>query len=348
MESLTEGKSKMTEQIDFVITYVDGTDPLWQEKRARYRTGEGADGRLIRYRSWDNLRYWFRSVEKYAPWVRKVFLVTDDQVPDWIDPACEKLVLVSHKDYIPEEYLPVFSSHPIELNLHRIKGLSEQFVYFNDDTFLLQPVRPEQFFSGGLPCDYAIESPYSVYDPVFAHVLANNIILLNEHYSRSAVLKKQRKKFYSPADPRGMMQNLMFKSLRRDRFFGFESGHMPNSYRKETLAAVWEQSGSWLDATCRSRFRSDRDVNQYVFQHHQYVNGMYTPYSWGKRRHLIRLSDENAEQAAELIRSAAYTMVCINEAEDLDFERAKEMINGAFASLLPETSVFEKNDKKGE
>ena len=336
-----QGKN-MTDTIDFVITYVDGTDPVWQEKRARYQAGGGSDGRMIRYRSWDNLRYWFRSIEKFAPWVHRVFLVTDDQVPDWIDTGCEKLVPVSHKDYIPEEYLPVFSSHPIELNLHRITGLSEQFVYFNDDIFLLRKVEPEQFFSGGLPCDYAIESPYSVYDPVFAHVLANNIIMLNEHYTRSAVLKKQGKKFYSPVYPRGMMQNLMFRSLRRDRFFGFESGHMPNSYLKSTLSAVWEQSGKWLDATCRSRFRSDSDVNQYVFQHYQYVNGLFTPYSWGKTRKLIRLTGEDTAEAAGAIRTAAYTMICMNEADDVDFEAVKADVNGAFESLLPEKSSFEK------
>ena len=81
-------------------------------------------------------RYWFRAVERYAPWVNKVFLVTNGKFPDWINPDNPKLVLVKHDDYIPEEYLPTFNSCAIELHLHRIKDLSEHFVYFNDDTML--------------------------------------------------------------------------------------------------------------------------------------------------------------------------------------------------------------------
>ena len=69
----------------------------------------------------------------------------------WLNTENPKLTVVNHKDYIPEEYLPTFSSHPIELNLHRIKGLSEQFVYFNDDTFIINAMQPEDFFKKGLP-----------------------------------------------------------------------------------------------------------------------------------------------------------------------------------------------------
>ena len=91
--------------------------------------------------------------EKFAPWVRYVFFITDDQKPEWLNMNHPKLKWIKHTDYIPEEYLPAFSSHVIEWNMHRIEDLSENFVYFNDDMFVIDKTSPEDFFRGGLPCD---------------------------------------------------------------------------------------------------------------------------------------------------------------------------------------------------
>jgi len=124
--------------IDFVVTWVDCNDAKWQEQYAKYKgtklkldAEEGA-----RYRENNMFKYWFRAVEKYAPWVRKIHLITADQKPAWLNINHDKLNLVSHKDYIPEQYLPTFNSNVIELNIHRINDLSENFVLFNDDIFL--------------------------------------------------------------------------------------------------------------------------------------------------------------------------------------------------------------------
>lgn len=92
------------------------------------------------------LQYWFRGVEKFAPWVNRIYFVTWGHIPSWLNLSHPKLKVVRHEEFIPTDYLPTFSSHPIELNLHRIKGLSERFVYFNDDTFLIRPVLQEDFF----------------------------------------------------------------------------------------------------------------------------------------------------------------------------------------------------------
>ena len=128
--------------IDFVIPWVDGSDPAWQKERdakaAQLGSMERCDNRGERYRDWDNLKYWFRGVEKFAPWVHKIYFVTWGHLPEWLDVQHPKLVIVRHEDYIPKEYLPTFNSHTIEWNLHRIHGLSENFVYFNDDIFLLR------------------------------------------------------------------------------------------------------------------------------------------------------------------------------------------------------------------
>ena len=142
-------KTKDKDQgIDFVIAWVDGNDPAWQEEKKNTRIQKGnfsVDDREERYRDWDNLHYWFRGVEKYAPWVRKIHFVTWGHIPAWLDTANPKLNIVRHEDFIPGEFRPTFNSHTIEWNFHRIPNLSENFVYFNDDMFLLKPITAEAF-----------------------------------------------------------------------------------------------------------------------------------------------------------------------------------------------------------
>ena len=120
-------------EIDFVLPWVDGSDTDWIRERNHYLGIKEENVETSRFRDWENLQYWFRGVEKFAPWVRRIYFVTWGHVPKWLNTAHPKLTVVRHEDYIPAEYLPTFSSHPIELNLHRIKGLSDRFVYFNDE-----------------------------------------------------------------------------------------------------------------------------------------------------------------------------------------------------------------------
>ena len=143
--------------IDFVITWVDGNDPEWQKEKDRYLTPD-ADNRARRFREWGNLQYLLRGMETFAPWVHKVFLVTCGHYPKWLNLDAPKLRLIRHDEYIPKEWLPTFSSRCIDTNFHRIRELSECFVYFNDDTFLTAPTKPEVFFKKGLPRDAAVMS----------------------------------------------------------------------------------------------------------------------------------------------------------------------------------------------
>lgn len=171
--------------IDFVVTWVDGNDPVWQAEKAKYSPSKNADNRNVRFRDWDNMQYWFRAVEKFAPWVNKIHFVTYGHLPKWLNINNPKLNIVKHSDFIPKEYLPTFSSHSIELNLHRIESLAERFVYFNDDMFLIRPVKRELFFAGKncLPTDFAIASTLSVADKrdTVQYVKFNNIVVLNTH-----------------------------------------------------------------------------------------------------------------------------------------------------------------------
>ena len=113
-------------KIDFVISWVDGKDQAWLQDKSKYDAASGSDDAKERYRDWENLKYWFRGVEKFAPWVAKIHFITWGHLPKWLDVNHPRLHIVRHEDYIPQEYLPTFNSHTIEWNMHRIEGLAEQ------------------------------------------------------------------------------------------------------------------------------------------------------------------------------------------------------------------------------
>ncbi|MDR3191116.1 MAG: capsule biosynthesis protein CapG, partial [Lactobacillaceae bacterium] len=147
----------MAQKIDFVVTYIDGTDEEWLAKRnlakgIKNEAGNGED----RYRQWDNFKYWFRGVEKFAPWVNKVYLVTDTKIPEWLNVNHEKLVILRQEDFMPVELLPTFNSISIEFFFDKIPGLAEQFVYFNDDMYLTKPTSPTDFFVEGKPREFGL------------------------------------------------------------------------------------------------------------------------------------------------------------------------------------------------
>jgi UDP-N-acetylglucosamine-lysosomal-enzyme len=90
-----------------------------------------------RYRDSEELRYSLRSLVRFAPWIRHIYLVTDNQIPYWLDLSHPRLTVVPHSDIFPNKsHLPVFSSPAIEAHIHRIPGLSQRFIYFNDDVML--------------------------------------------------------------------------------------------------------------------------------------------------------------------------------------------------------------------
>ena len=132
--------------MDVVITYVDGNDPLWKLDYEKYSDVPVMEKR---FRDWGTLRYLLRGVEKHMPFVSNVFLVLshESQVPQWIDKNVVRVIL--HKDFIPETLLPTFNCNPIEMHLHNIEGLNEEYVYFNDDLFPVADSRPEDFYRDG-------------------------------------------------------------------------------------------------------------------------------------------------------------------------------------------------------
>lgn len=334
--------------VDIVIPWVDGSDKKWQEEKNKYLPDEkkiNIDAAANRYRDWDNLQYVFRSIEKFAPWVRKVFLITCGQKPKWLNEKCEKLMFVEHKDYIPKEYLPTFSANPIELNLHRIEGLSEHFVYMNDDFFFTNNVLKEDFFKNGLPKIVAIEKANSVgKDMVFENILANNIRLIGKVFNKKDTKKKLKKKFYGICRFKESITNKIFDFVGKDGWVGFYYDHLPAPILKSSIEQCWRIFSEKLDATSKNKFRSIYDVNQYLFTEFMICSGNFEPAKYGQKGRLLNIDDENYVQLegfCEEIKNQKYKMICINDDKVLNFEETKNKINQALDSILPEKSSFE-------
>lgn len=329
------------EKIDFVITWVDSNDPIWQKEFNTYLPQNHCmnDIRIERYRNWDNLRYWFRSVEQFAPWVNKIHFITNGQIPDWLNLQAPKLNFVKHSDYIPTEYLPTFSSRPIILNLHRIEELAEHFVYFDDDCFLLDKVEPERFFRKGLPCDMAAFNVLSS-SCFFMHMVFNNLCVINSSFKKHEMLRKNFWKWFSPQAGNKLLRTFLLLPWRN--FTGFYDHHLPQGYLKSTFEEVWERHEDILFRTTASRFRSITDVTPWVLRYWQLAKGDFVPLNVNRDGINSLISDDSLDKIVRIVENQKKKIICFNENDETPFEAAKEQINAAFQKILPEKSSFEK------
>ncbi len=332
----------MENKIDFVIPWVDGNDPEWQKQRKSFAAPSMADSdSAVRYRDWDNMQYWFRAVEQFTPWVNRIHFITWGHIPQWLNTDNPKLNIVKHTDYIPEKYLPTFSSHTIELNMHRIEGLSEQFVYFNDDMFILRPMEPTDFFKNGLPCDnFGLNCIYFGHDSA-GHFNGSNMEVINTEFkNKNAVMKRDFSKWFSPKNGfRNLMRTFML--LPWSWFPGFYYNHLPSSFLKTTFETVWDKYYAVLDKTCSDRFRTESNVNQWLMKFWQLCSGTYTvrPDSIGECFHI---EESNFDRLCDTIRNTKKSMVCINDTpRTLDFDSKKAAVRECFEAILPDPSSFE-------
>lgn len=333
------------EKIDFVIIWVDGNDPEWQAQKAKYSPQKNQDGSAGRYRDWNNLKYWFRGVEKYAPWVNNVYFITCGQVPDWLNLDHPKLKFVKHEDFIPGDCLPTFSSRAIDLNFHRISELSEHFVYFNDDMFLLDHVKPEDFFVNGLPCDMFCEYPLSFSGKtyVFSHTMVNNLTMIGKHFKRQEVKKRLRSKMLAPAYGTFFFYNLIMYCLPFPNNIGVLSHHCPLPTLKSSYEELWKEEPEILNDTIHNRFRTITDVNQFVFRYWSLFQGKFVPKNILKMGKMYQASRESCKRICRVIEKQEKKMICINDdCEASDFENVRDEIIRSFEILLPDKSGFEK------
>ena len=343
----------MKSNIDFVLTWVDGNDPSWLDLKRKFEKSDTiklsrdpdthAD---CRFRDYDTLKYWFRSVERFAPWVNRIFFVTCGQKPEWLDESNPKLRIVNHDEFIPSDYLPTFNSNVIELNLHRIADLSVQFVLFNDDMFLLRPVNPDFYFKNGNPvlvCDIRA-CRFSTYGWV-GRMIANNDGLLKQSINvrvRQLVIKNIWK--YVDISKLGLsaVSNLLSLAVNRTVFSG-TFGHVPYSHLKSTFVEIWHSAPNIMDEISHNKFREDNDVNHWLACAWNMVSGRFSPAHTKKRGKSLLLLDNNLSRVCSMIRNQSFPQICINESrENVNMDYCLEEIRKAFEALLPDKSSFEK------
>ncbi|MDO4898306.1 MAG: Stealth CR1 domain-containing protein [Rothia sp. (in: high G+C Gram-positive bacteria)] len=326
--------------IDIVLSWVDGSDPAWLAQRAETAQREGIRSTGLnhesRYRDIGLLKFALRSIDAYAPWVRKIFLVTPGQSPTWLNTSHPKLTLIDQDDIVPTEYQPVFKSTTLEWFLHKIPGLSEHFIYFNDDMLLTQPVNPQDFFVGK-----KVKVP-AIYRPVipddFSPMIMPALILANKHFGQRVAQKISPRKFFSPANGKPYLKNLLYRSL--PYIPGYYAYHVALPMRKSTIEAIWQAEHDALDETCRRPFRDPRDVISWLvmyweietdnFEPQHFDFGLYTSAAW-------------AEQLPQVLRRPRTKSICINDSEDVVMTpQLRQRITDILTAKFPRTSPFER------
>lgn len=325
------------DKIDFVITYVDGNDSKWLAKKNKYTDNtEGTNNN--HFRSWDNLKYWFRSIQTYAPWVNKIYFITDHQVPDWLNLDNKKIVPIYHEDYLDKEDLPLFNSNAIELKMHKIKNLSNTFVYFNDDIFLTDNVLPTDFFKNGLPKDNYGERLFVSDDlSSFNHTMLNNISVINKYYNKKEVYKKNKNKYFNKLYLKDSLITNSFKKYKK--FINFNNPHICLGLLKDSFNKVWELEPELLNKTCSSKFRNNYNLSIYLIRYYQLINGLFIPRT-PKFGHYYSATKYN--EIINAIDNQTYKCICINDDVDDNFEEIKEKINKALENKFPNKSSFER------
>lgn len=136
--------------VDLVFLWVDSNDEVWAAKKRFWQEQYGSLPEnaidTSRFRQFDELKYALRSVEKNLPWIRNIFIVTDNQTPAWLNTNNPKIKIINHTQIFPKEALPVFNSNAIEARLPYIPGLAEHFLYANDDCYVRVPLEKSFFF----------------------------------------------------------------------------------------------------------------------------------------------------------------------------------------------------------
>lgn len=237
-------------KIDAVYTWVDHADDEWRKLYVEYKNKQknssSESNRLGRFFNRDELKYSLRSLELYAPWINNVYIVTNCRLPSWLNIDNPRIRIVRHEEIMPLESLPTFNSHAIEANLHKIAGLSNYFLYLNDDFFFYNNVKKEDFFlSNGVSISNL--EPYGVVNGVISK---NNPDYINAAINGQKLLAD---KF-----------NITPTQLHQ---------HSPYALRKDILNEICSIYTEAVSVTTFNRFRSKTDISipSFLYHHYSYI-----------------------------------------------------------------------------
>ena len=340
------------EKIDFVLPWLNDEDPHWRIEKKRWEemtlgqssSAEDANG-FFRYRSdTEMLRYWFRSIETFAPWVNRIHFVTCGQKPVWLNENHHKLNIVNHVDFIPNDYLPTFNANTIEMHFHRIPNLSDRFVYFNDDTFLLRPVEASFYFKGGMPVLINnLRYPDDIGYNNWSRLVFNDYCIVNRSFNVGKSIWENRKKWFNVSllGYKRARRNLICFLANRTLPVG-KFGHLANPHLKSSFEEIWERWPDVLDTTCSHKFRADDQVNQWLAVAWNLAKGCFSPSHENDRGKHWNISTNNIDEINDCIRHQLYPQICVNDSQhNSEPERCSKVIVEAFDSILPQKSEFE-------
>ena len=309
--------------IDLVYLWVDGNDPKWKAKRNAF-IGETNENSSInckgRYANNDELKYSLRSIEMYAPWIRKIFIVTDEQIPEWLDTNNPKIKIVDIKEILPAQSLPCFNSCLIEHFLYRIPELSEHFLYGNDDMFINKPISPNTFFaSDGYPIIRLYRHPFRKLRWIWREQVRKKPINNYRQQIKNAtkLIEKKYGTYYS-----GMPHHNI-------------DAYLKSEYKR----AVEHTFKSEIRKTLTNHSRSKDDIQRIIYSYFGLAE---------KRGHLRYTSSKESlhlaihrEKDYKRLKKTNPLFFCMNDSEyaqDSDRERAKAFLENHF----PNKSQFEK------
>ncbi|GAA1497676.1 stealth family protein [Paeniglutamicibacter kerguelensis] len=307
--------------IDVVYTWVDGTDPEWIAKRDRHV--DSKEGSVLptaasdaRFVSNDELRFSLRSVEAFLPWVSHIYLVTAGQRPEWLVADHPKLTVVSHEEIFQDpQNLPTFNSHAIESQLHHIEGLSEHFLYMNDDFFFGKSMHQNTFYSAqGFPVFSTSERSYKtdIKNNLPINLAAkNNAKLIEETFGLRATLK--------------------FK-------------HVAHPQRRSLLSTIERNHPEQVAQTAAAKFRSSSDLSIPSSLAHYYGSVLGSAIGKDVSYSYVDLGAKNAQMnLVKLCWGERPQMFCLNQVSGTkeDLMRQNAALEHFLEYAFPWKSSFE-------
>lgn len=285
--------------VDVVYTWVNHQDAAWANAYQKYKsatysekitdfdTHVSDDAKAIsRFHSIDELRFSLRSVSKNMPWIRKIHVFTNCQVPSWLKNDHPGVCWVDHSAVIPKEYLPTFSSHVIESYLHHIPDLAQQFIYLNDDVFIAKKLDKDFFFhSNGISRSFLesygmVSGVVRIGDPDYLNASRNSSKLIMEAFG---------------VVPTRLHQHTAF------------------ALRKDVLKEIEERWAVAFHTFRRNRFRSPTDINLTSFLYHHYAINAGKAIDEKINIALVKQLDVRWKNRLAKIPSQNVETICINE-----------------------------------
>lgn len=325
--------------IDIVYCWVDGNDPEFIKRKNFYlsKETESHDNSSVgnqRFVDNEELRYSLRSLEMYAPWIHHIYIVTDRQIPKWLNTDYEKVSIVDHSEIMPKEMIPCFSAVEIERYLVNIPGLSEHFLYANDDMFFGRSITPEFFFSApGRP------KVYVKYYEKFRSI--KNEEDFRQKYREAATWMKTNLNAWK----------LLYDQYKQTNFYAL--AHAIDGYCKTLVQRALTRYADAYHEIKNTRFRNEYEIHRSLISLDMVYHGdadlelVETPSFWQKHIHKSKgyswkcyCGSEDEKTRKEILRFEPYVF-CVN-ADSHSTPEDKRQMRQFYEQLFPKKSMFER------